>query len=491
MSLRRSRGGAGASSSTGSAGASGSGAGVGASKRPSRSTIRRRLTVFYGALFLLCGLVLLVTSYAVVRASLVKDEGTTDKRVAANYGYSESAVKAFYEFPVPPSKTGREAQNVGDVITQVQIDMRDETLRALLLGTGAALVALLGLSLLVGWLAAGRALRPVGKLTGRARQLSEEDLQQRLGLDGPNDELKELADTIDGMLDRLEKAFNAQRQFSASVSHELRTPLSVIRAEADVALADPDATERERVFAEKMRDAADRSESLLDSMLTLARSESTMSNRVIVDLADLAGDTLSARTDGADRAGIAIDIDLHTAEVEADPWLIERVVVNLVDNAVKHNQPGGWVTMTVKAEGDEAVLQVANGGEVLSPDQVDLILQPFQRTNRNRPGYGLGMTIVQSVVKAHEGTIQVEPRDEGGLVVTVRLPLAAGAKAPSSPSTEAGDAGVEPADAVNAVAAAVAAAARGDDEQAGVLVGSATVARASSSAAPAVDVDAS
>jgi signal transduction histidine kinase len=437
--------------------------------------------------------VLLVTSYAVVRASLVKDEGKTDQRVAASYGFSPDGVRAFYQFPVPPSKTGREAKNVGDVITGMQIDMREETLHTLLVGTGAALVALLGLSLLVGWLAAGRALRPVGKLTGRARQLSEEDLQQRLGLDGPNDELKELADTIDGMLDRLEKAFNAQRQFSASVSHELRTPLSVIRAEADVALADPDATERERVFAEKMRDAADRSESLLDSMLTLARSESTMSNREIVDLADLAGDTLSARTDGADRAGIEIDIDLHTAEVEADPWLLERVVVNLVDNAVKHNQPGGWVTLTVKAEGDEAVLQVANGGEVLSADQIDLILQPFQRTNRNRPGYGLGMTIVQSVVKAHEGSIEVEPRAEGGLVVTVRLPLASSTKPQhGTPATLPDTDGVEPADVVTAVAAAVAAAARGDeDRESGVLVGSATAVRSSSSTAPTSAADAS
>ena len=399
-----------------------------------RSTIRRRLTLFYGALFLLCGLVLLATSYTVVRASLVKDEGNTDKRVAVNYGYSEASVKAFYEFPVPPSKTGRAANNVGDVITAMQVDMREETLRTLLVGTGVALAALLGLSLLVGWLAAGRALRPVGRLTGRARQLSEDDLHQRLGMDGPNDELKELADTIDGMLDRLEKAFNAQRQFSASVSHELRTPLSVIRAEADVALADPEATERERVFAEKIRDAADRSESLLDSMLTLARSESTMSNREAIDLADLAGDSISARTDGADRAGIEIDIDLHTAEVEGDPWLLDRVVANLVDNAVKHNQPGGWVTLTVTTDGDEAVLQVANGGEVLSEEQVALILQPFQRTDRNRPGYGLGMTIVQSVVRAHEGTIEVEPRADGGLVVTVRLPLVEARPAPATPA---------------------------------------------------------
>lgn len=389
----------------------------------SRSTIRRRLTAFYGMLFLLCGLVLLTTSYVAVRASLLKDEGRTDRRVIESYGFSEGQVKFFYELPVPDSPTGRQADTVGDVILGIQGDMRDDTLHSLVIGSSTALVALVGLSLLVGWLAAGRALSPVGKLTAKAQRMTEDNLQERLGLDGPNDELKDLADTIDGMLDRLERAFIAQRQFSASVSHELRTPLSVIKAEAEVALADPESVERERALARKMRDAADRSEALLDSMLALARSESTMANREVLDLADLAGDVVNDRVPAADRAGIAVELDLGSARISGDRWLLERLVANLVDNAVTHNLRNGWVNVEVRAEGREAVLRVSNGGERLTPEQVETILQPFQRTDRSRPGYGLGMTIVQSVVRAHEGTIDVHPGANGGLEVTVRLPL--------------------------------------------------------------------
>lgn len=394
-----------------------------------RSSIRWRLTAFYGVLFTLCGIALLWLSYSFVSTGLQRDEGRSDQRVIEAYGFDRETVSFFYGIPTPASPTRPETQNVGDVIRGVQADIRTDVVHQLLVGSGLALAAMICISVGVGWLAAGRALQPVGELTKRARRLSEDNLHQRLDLDGPDDELKELADTLDGMLERLEAAFTSQRQFAANVSHELRTPLAVMRGEADITLALADATPRERHLAEAVRDAAIRSEALLDSLLALSRSDSTMNDRTALDLADLVGDVVAAGVEAADRAGIEIDLDLATAPVEGDQWLLQRLAVNLVDNAVRHNVPGGWLRVSVSTEGPDAVLSVSNGGRVLDATAVARILEPFQQAERTGEGYGLGMTIVQSVVRAHEGTLTVEPRAEGGLDVTVRLPLAAGAGA--------------------------------------------------------------
>ncbi len=389
-----------------------------------RSTSRLRLTLFYGVAFALCGCALLVVSNRVVDGGLLKDEGRSDQRVIDTYGYSPAQVKLFYDIPTPQSPNHPDVHTIRDVIGGIQGDIRNEVVHESLMGSIAALGVLMVISIGVGWLMAGRALRPVGELTSRARSLSERNLNERLALEGPDDELKELANTLDAMLARLESAFDAQRRFAASVSHELRTPLSVIRGEADVLFAAPDATARERRFAASVRDASVRSEALLESLLALARSESTMNDRELIDLGDLVGDTVAERIEAADTAGVRVDLELGRVPVEGDPWLLERLVVNLIDNAITHNRPGGWIRIEADSLGQEAVLRIANSGDVLTDAQVTAILEPFQRADRTRPGYGLGMSIVQSVVRVHGGVLEVDAADGGGLVTTVRLPLA-------------------------------------------------------------------
>jgi signal transduction histidine kinase len=314
----------------------------------------------------------------------------------------------------------------------VQVENRQDALDSLVRGSAIALAGVLLLSVGVGWLAAGRALRPVKRLTATAQSLSDANLDARIALDGPNDELKELADTLDAMLARLEVAFVTQRRFAADVSHELRTPLSIIRAEVDVTLADPDATERERRLALVVRDAADRAEVLMDSLLALARSDSTMHDRQLVDLAELTGDVVGERVERADDAGVDVELELGSARVLGDPWLLERLVANLVDNGINHNIEDGWLHVAIDAENGTTRLEVSNSGAVVTPEEATEILQPFRRLSRasdeGPSGFGLGMTIVQSVAEAHDGSIAVEPRSEGGLDVIVTLPTAHAAR---------------------------------------------------------------
>jgi signal transduction histidine kinase len=395
-----------------------------------RSTIRVRLTLFYGAVFALCGAALLLISYLIVAESLQRDEGTSNQRVIETYGYNRQQVDFFYNLPVPPASSGRQANNIGEVITGVQQDIRNDALHQLLVGTSLALGTMLVLAVVVGWVAAGRALRPVGRLTARAQRLSEDNLHERLSLEGPDDELKELGDTLDGMLERLDRAFGAQRDFAANVSHELRTPLAVMQAEADLVSGDPQTTEREQQLAQIVREQAGRLENLLDSLLALARSESTMRERAEVDLADVAADAVSERIEAADRAGLRIDVVLDDVSVVGDRWLLDRVVANLVDNAIKYGESGGWLGLVVARRGGEAVISVSNGGDRLTDAQVAELLEPFRRAGGDaRPGYGLGMAIVGSVVQAHDGVLDVRPRPEGGLDVEVRLPAVSSATA--------------------------------------------------------------
>ncbi len=386
-------------------------------------SIRWRLTFFYGVVFMLAGAALLLISFLVVRETLVSSEVGADRLVVDAYGFNKEQVDFVRNIPVPEPPTGRDAANVGQVIEGVQQDIRTETLHSLVWFTGASLVGLVGISLLVGWVAAGRALRPVGQITARAQEISEESLHERLSLDGPNDELKELADTLDGMLTRLEDAFDAQRGFAANVSHELRTPLAVIQGEADLVLDDPAATDGERELAARVGSAAARAESLLESLLALARSESTMANHEAVDVVELAGDVVAERAEAADLAGIELELALGTGVVEGDRWLLERLIANLVDNGINYNQRGGWLSVEVDTFGADVVLTVANTGDQLTAAQVDDIVKPFRRAaDRSRPGYGLGMAIATSIATAHGGVLQVQARREGGLDVEVRLP---------------------------------------------------------------------
>ena len=274
-------------------------------------------------------------------------------------------------------------------------------------------------------------------MTTTARRLSESNLHERIALDGPEDELKELADTFDAMLARLEAAFEAQRRFVADASHELRTPLAIMRAEVDVTLADPNATPAElRAMAETVRDATRRSEALIDSLLVLARSDSAAIATEPIDLATLA--RAAAERISADAAArkLEIELALEPAIVGGDRSLLERLVGNLVENAVRHNTDGGWITIETKRDGDLAMLRVANPGTQLNAEDVDALFDRFHRADETRawgaPGFGLGLSIVAAVVSAHQGRVHAESLPAGGLAVTVELPAAVIAPLPEA-----------------------------------------------------------
>lgn len=387
-----------------------------------RSTMRWRLTALYGALFLLAGLMLLAVSYLIVRQNIENEVGREREQILVDLvqaGADPEATGFIADFPLSDGRT------VAEVMADSAVAVRSEALDELVVAYAVAIPVAVVLSLLLGWWAAGRALAPVTRLTSTARHLSEANLDQRIALEGPPDELKELADTLDAMLARLEVAFHTQRRFSADVSHEIRTPLAIIKAEAEVTLGDGLSTERERRLARAVLAATDRAEALVASLLALGRSESTMLARDRVDLAELAGDVVGERIEAADAAGVSLDLDLGTAVVEGDPYLLERLLANLVDNGITHNAAQGWVRVSVDTAGARVLVRVSNGGAPLSAGDLERMLEPFERLAPDRPGFGLGMTIVRSVTEAHGGTVRLGARPSGGLDVTVELPALA------------------------------------------------------------------
>jgi signal transduction histidine kinase len=279
------------------------------------------------------------------------------------------------------------------------------------------------ISVLIGWLLAGRALAPLRDITATARRVSSENLGERIDLPGPADELRELADTFDGMLARLDSAFASQRHFVANASHELRTPLAIMRTEVDVALADPDASAAElREMGEAIRDTVDRCERLIASLLLLARSEAATGHEEPVDIAALAGDCITDMWARAQEAQIEIRDDLEPAWTSGHPGLLERLVANLIDNGIHHNVPGGYLQVQSRTDGDKIELLVANGGAPLDPKRVQELTQPFRRLDRSVRGFGLGLSIVRSIAQAHHGTTTLLAPASGGLEVRVTLP---------------------------------------------------------------------
>jgi signal transduction histidine kinase len=284
-----------------------------------------------------------------------------------------------------------------------------------------ALGGMLLVAAALGYLMAGQALAPLRRVTGLARRITQERLGERIAMRGPEDELRELADTVDGMLDRLEASFDGQRRFVANASHELRTPLTVIRAEVEVALADPDASVTDlRHMGEVVLEAADRTQCLLDSLMVLARSQQALPRREPVDLAAAARTGASTTAPEAEQRGVHVALDLEPAAVEGDPALVERLVGNLVENAVRHNEPGGRVQVTTRP----GVVRVENTGAPIAPEDVRRLAEPFERLGRDSdgPGAGLGLSIVRAVADAHGADLRLEPRAGGGLEVAVRFP---------------------------------------------------------------------
>ena len=381
-----------------------------------RRTIRLRLTALYGSVFLLSSASLLTVGYLVVRSTLRTRHPLTDAlRRLGFHPHSE------YDLGFRPGTHNAR------LIHAVEYNIINGTLHRLLFEYLAALLVSTAIAVVTGWLLAGRALAPLRKITATARRVSGENLGERIALQGPSDELKELANTFDRMLERLDGAFASQRHFVANSSHEMRTPLAIMRTEIDVALADPDASIEElRAMGEAVRDTVDRCESLIASLLVLARSEATTGHEEPLDLAQLIGDCITDLSARAQEAAIEIRTDLQEAWIDGDPSLIERMVANLIDNGIRHNEHGGWLSVTTETRDRRVLMRVANGGEQIPPEAAAELAEPFRRLSRSAQGFGLGLSIVQAIASAHRGDAVLDPRSEGGLEVTVALPVRAG-----------------------------------------------------------------
>jgi signal transduction histidine kinase len=292
-----------------------------------------------------------------------------------------------------------------------------------------AFVCVVAATAVLAWVLTGRVLRPLSEVTATARRLSAESMSQRLRLTGPKDEVTELADTFDAMLDRLQTAFESQRRFVANASHELRTPLSVVLTELDVTLSDPDADEAElRRMAAVVRDATLREQRLVEALLELARTESAEpTRREPTDLAAVAASAWRGVAAESRRRGLAARFDTPSTPVIGDSTLLERIAGNLLENAVRHNVDGGWITVTTAPGPAWSALRVSSSGLPVAEDRVGELFEPFRRggiDRTSRTGTGLGLSIVRAAVLAHRGHVGAVPVDGGGLTVTVELPAA-------------------------------------------------------------------
>jgi signal transduction histidine kinase len=297
----------------------------------------------------------------------------------------------------------------------------------LLVNSGIALAIVAVLALLAGWLVAGRMLRPIRTITRTARKISSTNLGERLALDGPEDELKELGDTLDDLFGRLDAAFDAQRHFVANASHELRTPLTVERTLLQVALDDPDTTSAAwRSTAEEVLASNDEQARLIEALLTLASSESGRNEHEPVDLATIVDAALVDLQPEIDRRGIHIDKTIEASPLDGEALLVERLVANLLGNAVRHNVDEGRLEVATKLEDGKAVLSVTNTGARIPPAEIDRLFQPFQRLEQRRghykDGYGLGLSIVRAIASAHQASLRADPMPDGGLSVRVIFP---------------------------------------------------------------------
>jgi signal transduction histidine kinase len=389
---------------------------------------RSRLTLLYASLFTIGGAALVLITYLLVADTL---HSTTTTRIppgvqqalarclrAAQTGGADVMQKcaAVYARGVQAGASAQRSTTLAHLLTYSLLSL-----------AGAALLAAFA-----GWIAAGRILRPVHRLTAAARAASERNLSHRIALQGPRDELRELADTFDTMLERLDRAFTSQRQFIANASHELRTPLTIMRTAIDVVLAKPEATNQELVsMAAEVRQAVNHSERLIEVLLVLASNEQARALTDPLDLAAVAEDALEGRTANA----LTTTATLGEATVTGDGVLLERLVANLLDNAERYNIAGGTITISTSVDSGSSLVRVVNTGPVVPPDQVERLFLPFTRLDdRTRhDGFGLGLTLVSSIAAAHGGAVHAAAVPTGGLDITVSLPR----RANSSPGPPA------------------------------------------------------
>jgi signal transduction histidine kinase len=411
-----------------------------------RRPIRLRLTVIYSGLFLLAGAVLLAVAYGLVASVL---PGTVKTRPSPSLDlvknpFLRHACASGQATVNQLAKCKAIIDSYQSGVTAGAISQRDAVLGHLLLFSVLALTAMVVMSAVLGWVIAGRALRPVHAITAAARRASQENLGERIALSGPPDELRELADTFDDMLARLEAAFASQRRFVANASHELRTPLTIMRAAIDVTLAKPGRTAVQlEDMAVEVRQAVEQAERLIEALLTLARSDRGIAARDTFDLAVLAEDALDAAGPAIRAGSLRTETILRPSPVTGDLVLAGRLVSNLIDNAVRHNVPGGWIQVATGMRDGMAFVEVANGGAVIPPALVPSLFEPFRRLDDligSPGGTGLGLSIVQSVVAAHRGQVRAVSRPAGGLEISVLLTPATSEETPAGLASVPSDA---------------------------------------------------
>ncbi|GAA4537135.1 sensor histidine kinase [Amycolatopsis samaneae] len=378
-----------------------------------RLSVRTRLTALYGGLFLLAGVALLVINYLLVGGSLPEPAQFATTALAR--------MPAGVALPATTLDLNRPGAVAG-VATDIATDYRSSTLSTLVLGSAIALLVTAALAVFFGWLMASRALRPLHDITSAARKLEAGKLDRRINHEGPDDELKDLADTFDGMLDRLAESFDSQKRFVANASHELRTPLAVQRTLVEVALADPEVSPELRRLGAHLLHTNERSERMIEGLLVLARSDRGLTSRTPVRLDEVVRSVVRATSAQAEEAGVTVETRLRRRTVPGDPVLLERLVTNLVSNAIDYNVRDGWVHVEVSGT---PALTVRNCGQQVSAGTAAELFEPFRRgTDRTGSAAhaGLGLSIVRSVAEAHGGAASARANPRGGLTVDVRLP---------------------------------------------------------------------
>jgi signal transduction histidine kinase len=392
---------------------------------------RSRLTLLYTSLFALGGATLVLTTYLLVAHTL---HTTTTTRIPPSIQAQLGKCVAAAQVHGGGAAMGECGAIYINGVQAGASAQRSTTLTHLLTYSLLGLAGVTLLAVVAGWIVAGRILRPVHRLTAAARAAGEQNLSQRIALQGPRDELRELADTFDTMLERLDRAFTSQRQFIANASHELRTPLTLMRTAIDVVLAKPEPTRDELVsMAAEVRQAVDHTERLIEALLVLARNEQARALSDPLDLAAVAEDALEGHT--AD--GITTTTALDQAPVTGDGVLLERLVANLLDNAERYNIAGGTVAISTTAHDATSVLRVVNTGAVVPADMVERLFLPFTRLDDRirHDGFGLGLTLVSSIAAVHGGTVDATAVPTGGLDISVRLPRRNNTVTPASPAT--------------------------------------------------------
>jgi signal transduction histidine kinase len=397
-------------------------------------TIRLRLTLVYGGFFLCSASALLAITYVLVNHQYTGDFFISSGRqgVVASKNITPQALKLLYarghtvKALPPPAKLFAEPIGPKQVATTEKLAIAaaqgqsNAALHKLFVDSTIALAVMAVLSLWLGWVIAGRALRPLRTITDTAREISASNLHRRLALRGPDDELRRLGNTVDGLLGRLETSFEAQRQFVANASHELRTPLTLERTLLELALSDPNASiDSYRHTCEQLLAVGEQQERLIEALLTLSRSQRGLDSHQPVDLAAITAAAAAA----ADHDGLVLDTKLEPAHTMGNPRLVERLVANLVGNAIHHNIPGGSVNVATETRNGHAVLSVTNTGTPIPPGELERLFQPFQRLDATRAtgtgGFGLGLSIVRAIADAHDATIETEAPADGGLRIRV------------------------------------------------------------------------